>query len=67
LSSLVDDNRFNPSIDPLFTSSTISPVYWSSTTYAGDTAIAWDVYFLDGGMTYNNKTVNWYVLCVRGQ
>ena len=68
LSSLVDDSKFNPSIDPLFTGTQLSS-YWSSTTYAGLTvaAVAWIVPFNNGDPSYNNKTNTNYVRCVRGQ
>lgn len=66
LGSLVDDSRVGPSIDPLFTG-TISSGYWSSTTYAGSTTSAWDVYFNSGSTLYYSKTGSYYVRCVRGQ
>lgn len=66
LSSLVDDSRINPSIDPLFTG-TVSSYYWSSTTYAGGTTDAWGVYFSNGTTGSSNKTTTNFVRCVRGQ
>jgi len=69
LSSLVDDTRVNPSIDPLFPNTqTSSPFYyWSSTTYAGSTASAWHVNFGGGYVLSYVKTNTGYVRCVRGQ
>ncbi|MDH5560269.1 MAG: DUF1566 domain-containing protein [Deltaproteobacteria bacterium] len=39
--------------------------YWSSTTYAGNTTVAWDVGFYDGGVSNVNKANGSYVRCVR--
>ena len=66
LSSLVDDSRYNPSIDPLFTS-TLSSNYWSSTTCAGLTPYAWYVNFYYGDTNNYSKAYTYYVRCVRGQ
>jgi len=40
--------------------------YWSSTTYAGGTTNAWNVYLYYGGVYTNNKTSTSYVWPVRG-
>ncbi len=66
LSSLVDDTRFNPSIDPLFPN-TLSSGYWLSTTNAGNTPNAWYVDFNDGSVVSYFKGFQRYVRCVRGQ
>jgi len=66
LSSLVDDSRTNPSIDPLFTS-TISSYYLSSTTIASNTTGAWGASFFTGVTGGLSKTFTYYVRCVRGQ
>jgi len=39
--------------------------WWSSTTYAGYSDNAWDVYFGDGGQGSYDKTYSYYVRCVR--
>ena len=39
--------------------------YWSSSTYAQLTSLAWGVFFLDGDVSYNDKTNGNYVRCVR--
>ncbi len=40
--------------------------YWSSTTYAGNTTIAWIVDMFDGDVYHGTKTVSVYVWPVRG-
>ena len=40
--------------------------YWSSITYAANTTAAWYVFFNDGNVYRNSKTVNVYVRCVSG-
>jgi len=40
--------------------------YWSSTTYAGNTADAWFVYLFDGNVFTTNKASSHYVWPVRG-
>ena len=64
LKTLVDEERRDPAIDPIFTD-TKSSCYWSSTTSAGSTSYAWSVYFYDGYADYGNKTGSFYVRCVR--
>ncbi len=39
--------------------------YWSSTTYAGNTALAWIVLMSDGNVFFGDKAVNFYVWPVR--
>ena len=39
--------------------------YWSSSTYAQGTNLAWLVYFYDGGVGDDDKTNDGYVRCVR--
>ncbi len=41
--------------------------YWSSTTYASDTSYAWVVGFYYGYGSWDSKTDESYVRCVRGQ
>ncbi|WP_428562368.1 MAG: DUF1566 domain-containing protein [Solidesulfovibrio sp. DCME] len=65
LEHLADKSRLRPAIDPAFT----EPInwYWSSTTYAGNSANAWGVSF-DFGGAGNDKTKGYtgHVRCVRG-
>ena len=42
-----------------------SSYYWSSSSYVSDSKYAWGVYFKYGGSHYGNKTVEFYVRCVR--
>ena len=65
LQSIVDYNRYNPSIDPIF-SNTVSSYYWSSTTHAYWPSGPW---FVDFGFGYvravDGKSGNYYVRAVR--
>jgi formylglycine-generating enzyme required for sulfatase activity len=67
LQSIVDDSVSGQFIDSnAFPGTNLSP-YWSSTTYAPNSGYAWDLYF-DNGYVYNDpKTVDnfMYVRCVR--
>jgi len=66
LVSIVDYSRFVPAIDTAFFPNTKSDRYWSSTTIAGYTGLAWGVGFYGGFVSYNDKTVAYYVRAVRG-
>ncbi len=39
--------------------------YWSSTTYAGNTSLAWGVHFYNGYQSIGSKSSSYYVRCVR--
>ena len=41
--------------------------YWSSSTYAQLTNFAWNVNFKYGLVNFYNKTLNFYVRCVRDE
>jgi hypothetical protein len=64
LTSLVDDTRFDPSINSSF-QNTNSYNYWSSSSYSGNNGNAWIVNFNDGFQNNNGKVNNGYVRCVR--
>ncbi|MDQ7022091.1 MAG: DUF1566 domain-containing protein [Candidatus Gracilibacteria bacterium] len=64
LLSIVDFNKYNPSIDSKFTN-TASSYYWSSTTSKNSTSTAWHVGFYIGDSVYSFKTTNLYVRCTR--
>ncbi len=64
LVGLSDYGRISSAIDPIFTRVT-SDNYWSSTTYAGYTSVAWYVYFSYGYQLISDKSDGYYVRCVR--
>ncbi len=65
LHSLVDDSRYNPAIDPVFT---IEPSegYWSGSSWAGWEGGAWQVFASTGGSGAPGKGYMNFVRCVRG-
>ncbi|MBU0483644.1 MAG: DUF1566 domain-containing protein [Proteobacteria bacterium] len=65
LESLTDDSRFYPAIDQAFFPGVGASCYWSSTSYASYTALAWSVLFYLGHVSYYNKADSYYVRCVR--
>ncbi len=65
LLSIVDRSKYNPAINGAFKNVTTSSDYWSSTTYAGYTSLAWYVNFYDGDTNDCNKDYSLYVRCVR--
>ena len=64
LQSIVDYGRVSPAIDPVFTN-TQSNFYWSSTTYAGFSGLAWVVNFSSGNVDLDSKGSTYYVRAVR--
>jgi len=64
LTSLLDDSKYDPSIDTVFLH-TDSNYYWSSTTRANGSSHAWFVFFYNGYQNHYNKVNNYYVRCVR--
>jgi len=64
LVGLSDYGRYIPAIDPLFENIASSP-YWSSTSYAGYSYLAWYVHFGSGYQDYDHKVSPIYVRCVR--
>jgi len=64
LVTLVDYDRYNPTINPIF--NVVASYYWSSTTYVYDTSSAWYVNFSYGYVNCYNKTLYSYVRAVRG-
>ncbi len=63
LQSIVDYGHVNPAINPVFLAQ--SSYYWSATTYAFNTEIAWLVNFSSGDDSANSQTNDNYVRCVR--
>ncbi|HIP12605.1 MAG TPA: DUF1566 domain-containing protein, partial [Arcobacter sp.] len=64
LVSITDKQISNPSINAIFTN-TNSSGYWSATTGASGTSDAWYVYFNGGDDGWRDKTVTYFVRCVR--
>ena len=70
LTSIIDYDRYNPSIDTIYFPNAHAAGYWSSTAGAPMTNYEWAAYFDDGGVYgyVNNlgKGNNYFVRCVRG-
>ncbi len=64
LRSLVDYNSYAPAIDDE-TFSCMSAFYWSSTSRASGPAYAWGINFYAGAASWQAKTKEHYVRCVR--
>ena len=66
LSTLIDIEEFNPVYNELFTN-TSSTNYWSSTSYVktGFENQAPYINFRDGSINYSSKVNSYYVRCVR--
>jgi hypothetical protein len=65
LQSLNDEKLKNPSFNRNYFPSVSSGNYWSSTTLKNTPAKAWDINVYYGIVSYNDKTLKEYVLCVR--
>jgi hypothetical protein len=66
LQSLNDPQLFKPSFNKTYFSNSLSGNFWSSTTQVNSSVKAWDINIDYGIVSYNDKTVKEYVLCVRG-
>ena len=66
LQSIVDISKYDPAIKNGF-KNIASDDYWSSSEYAGDTSVAWFVYFYFGSTGWYNKSGKYFVRCVRGR
>jgi len=64
LRSIVDNTRYTPAIDTTVFPGTNSGYYWSSSTGASP-GYAWSVGFNLGDVYGSNKTLTYYVRCVR--
>ena len=64
LLTLIDPTRYNPAVDPAFSSSSGNP-FWSSTPYAGSSDRGWTVYFLEGSSSFYLTSSKCLVRCVR--
>jgi len=66
LQSLVDYGRYNPALPAGHPFTNVqSSYYWSSSTYAGYTTLAWYVHFNGGHVGLDDKSYSSYVWCVR--
>jgi hypothetical protein len=68
LETIVDDSRFNPAIDPLFTEAMSQGAVptWSSSPLSGlEEAYGWYVTFFDGSAWYQYLVEMGEVRCVR--
>ena len=65
LRSIVDNTRYDPSIDTAYFPGTASSYYWSSSTNAYYAVYGWYVYFYHGSVAHGNKTLSLCVRCVR--
>jgi hypothetical protein len=67
LKTIVDTTKASgATIDTTAFPATAAGFYWSSTTYAPNTTLAWYVVFSLGNVFSNLKTTNYYVRCVSG-
>jgi len=67
LASLVDPTiRFSPTLPVNPFTNVQSSIYWSATSAANTSAIAWFVSFADGHVANAVKTDTHFVWCVRG-
>jgi len=67
LQSLNDVSRVKPSINKTFFPNIVSAAfYWSSTTQYKTPSVAWEMNTDFGVVTYDDKSVNKYVMLVRG-
>jgi hypothetical protein len=65
LQSLNITSIFKPSFDKNYFTNVLSGNYWSSTTLVNSTTKAWDINVDYGIVSYNEKAVKEFVLCVR--
>ena len=67
LISVLDCGTYSPSIDTTYFTGTNASNYWSFTTGANSSSLAWLVDFNSGLVDGRNKSNSYYVQCVRGQ
>jgi hypothetical protein len=66
LSSIVDRSRSGPAIDTSAFPATPTSLFWSSSPYIGFVGGVWVVYFTDGLVSGQSRSINpWYVRLVR--
>ena len=67
LLTIVDYDRYDPAIIPLFTNVTSNNGYWSSSECVPVAKYAWQVYFYNGYANDDSKSNEYFVRCVRGR
>ncbi len=65
LFSIVDLGRYDPAINTDYFINAKSDWYWSGSSYANHSDVAWGVNFYDGYVGWGSKTYGNYVRCVR--
>jgi parallel beta-helix repeat protein len=66
LVSIVYYGKRNPATNESYFPKIMSAFYWSSTSYANDTGLAWGVYFSNGYGNRSAKDSSYFVRAVRG-
>ena len=66
LQSIAHYGRSNPAIDTSYFPNTVAAGFWSGSTYAKNTAQAWDVFFTSSGVYTDVKNAGYLVRLVRG-
>ena len=61
---IADKSIYNPALSSVFVN-VVSGGYWSSTTHASDSSLAWGVDFLNGYGGWGDKSHSYFVRCVR--
>lgn len=64
LRSIVDYGSHEPAINASF-KNVANDIYWSSTSYAGDSSSACVILFSSGGVDRFSKSDTWFVRCVK--
>ena len=67
LLSIVDNSSLKPAVDTRFFPNTVPAYYWSSSPYADQSALAWQVYFLYGEASPDEKSQARHLRLVSGR
>ena len=67
LLSIVDNSSLKPAVDTRFFPNTVPAYYWSSSPYADQSAFAWQVYFLYGEASPDEKSQARHLRLVSGR
>lgn len=65
LTSIVDRERLDPSIDPVVFPGTSASLFWTSSPLASNPGLVWSVYFYGGYVFERNRDADSYVRLVR--